>query len=118
MDNDVSRYHQILARVGEIIRRNELPFRPYLHAHIPRMTLVASNSLKLYLNIKIFKYHLREFACANERHPGDVRVKVGSERKFASSDTRAKTRQKSVSSRSVVTIDYLARGGPPKLAVV
>ena len=32
-------------------------------------------------------YYLREFACANERHPWDVRVKVGSERKFASSDT-------------------------------
>ena len=29
--------------------------------------------------------YLREFACANERHPGDVRVKVGSERQAASS---------------------------------
>ena len=31
-------------------------------------------------------------ACANERHPWDVRGKVGSARKFASSDTRAKVR--------------------------
>ena len=31
----------------EIIRRRGLPFRPHLPAHIPRMTLVASNSLKI-----------------------------------------------------------------------
>ena len=29
----------------------------------------------------------------NGRHPGDVRVKVGSERKFVTSDKFAKTRQ-------------------------
>ena len=44
--------------------------------------------------------NLREFACANELHPWDVRVKVGSERKFATSDKDAKARQISVSSRS------------------
>ena len=32
---------------GESSRRCELPFRPHLPAHIPRMTLVSSNSLKL-----------------------------------------------------------------------
>ena len=40
-------------------------------------------------------YGLREFACANERHPLDVRMKVGSERKVASSDNFAKFRQSS-----------------------
>ena len=33
---------------GDFIRGRELPFRPHLPAHIPRMTLVAGNSLKLY----------------------------------------------------------------------
>ena len=46
--------------------------------------------------IYLVVYNLREFACANERHPWDVRVKVGSERKFASSDKLAKIRQLSV----------------------
>ena len=33
-------------KFGASIRGRELPFRPHLHAHIPRMTLVAGNSLK------------------------------------------------------------------------
>ena len=57
--------------------------------------------------------NLREFACANERHPWDVRVKVGSERKFASSEKFAKVWQSSVSSKSGFFIAYSARGGTP-----
>ena len=34
-------------KVGDRFRRSRLPFRPHLPAHIPRMTLVAGNSLKL-----------------------------------------------------------------------
>ena len=30
---------------GDTFRRNELPFRPYLHAHIPRMTYVSTGKL-------------------------------------------------------------------------
>ena len=56
--------------------------------------------------ISMIRDYLREFACANERHPWDVRVKVGSERKFASSDNR-------VISRSVVLFADSARGDPP-----
>ena len=51
-------------------------------------------------------------ACANERHPWDVRGKVGSERKFATSERHAKIRQTSVISRSVVIKWDFARGGP------
>ena len=60
--------------------------------------------------------NLREFGCANERHPWDVRGKVGSERKFASSDKRAKSRQISVSSRSWFLFGDSARGDPQILA--
>ena len=56
---------------------------------------------------------LREFAFANERHPWDVRVKVGSERKFVTSDTVAKVRIISVVARSVVVLEDSTRGGPP-----
>ena len=47
----------------------------------------------MYIYIYMYTYNLREFACANSRHPWDVRVNVGSERKFASSDKFAKSRQ-------------------------
>ena len=40
--NNGSRYHRGLARFGELIRRRELPFRPHLPAHIPRMTFVST----------------------------------------------------------------------------
>ena len=56
----------------------------------------------------IIYINLREFACATEHHPWDVRVKVGSERKFALS----------VGSRCVVNDGVGGRGGSPKLAVV
>ena len=38
---------RVLADFGDFIWCRELPLRPHLPAHIPRMTLVASNSLKL-----------------------------------------------------------------------
>ena len=59
--------------------------------------------------------NLREFACANERHPWDVRGKVGSEWEFGTSEKVAKSRQKSVMSRSLFLFVYSARGTPPNL---
>ena len=35
----------ITPKVGDFIRRRELPFRPHLHAHIPRMTFVSTAKL-------------------------------------------------------------------------
>ena len=52
------------------------------------------------------------------RNPGDARMKVGSEREFATSDNSAKTRQIRVSPRSLVFIVYSVRGDPPKLALL
>ena len=49
----------------------------------------------------------------NVRHPWDARVKVGSERKFASSDTAATGRNRPPWTKSVVLYHYFARGGPP-----
>ena len=46
-----------------------------------------------------------------DRTPGDARVKVGSERQAAS-------RQREGGARSGFTIYYLARGVPPKLALL
>ena len=51
-----------------------------------------------------------------DRNPGDARVKVGSERKFVTSDTVARPRQTSVSSRSVVFFGDSARRDPQNLA--
>ena len=59
--------------------------------------------------MKIHFIHLRELFY--DRNPGDARVKVGSERKVASSPT-------SVSARSGVRIWEFVRGGPPKLALL
>ena len=52
--------------------------------------IINNNDSNTNTNINI---NLREFACANERHPWDVRGKVGSERKFASSEKFAKIHQ-------------------------
>ena len=54
---------------------------------------------------------LREFACATERHPWDVRVKVGSERKFATSEKRANFRPNPVSTKSYVLYYFFGRRG-------
>ena len=43
--NDRFRPHRNLADFGDRIRRRELPLRPYLPAHIPRMTVVAQAKL-------------------------------------------------------------------------
>ena len=55
---------------------------------------------------------LFEGVACYERHPWDVRVKVGSERKFATSDKDAKTRQNPVSTRSFVNDSDDFRGDP------
>ena len=57
-------------------------------------------------------YSFEGVACY-ERHPWDVRGKVGSERKSRTSDKLAKIRQLSVGWRSVVIKWDSARGGPP-----
>ena len=61
-----------------------------------------------------FKYfcYLRELFC--DRNPGDARVKVGSERKVAS----RRKRPTGVSPRSGFLHHYIARRGPPKLALL
>ena len=56
---------------------------------------------------------LREFASANERHPWDVRGKVGSERKFATSERFAKIRCRRDRS---LTIALVPAGGPKILS--
>ena len=43
--NDRSRSHRKLATFGDFFRRRELPFRPHLPAHIPRMTFVSTGKL-------------------------------------------------------------------------
>ena len=54
-------------------------------------------------------------SCLHCRHHGDVRVKVGSERKVASSPARAQTGCRR--DRYASNTDY-ARGDPPKLALL
>ena len=56
-------------------------------------------------------YNLREFASANERHPWDVRGKVGSERKFATSDNFANGRL----GRDPCFYSRIPPAGPPKI---
>ena len=53
-------------KVGEFIRRRGLPFRPHLPAHIPRMTLVASNSLKLILILILILIFILVLSCTNQ----------------------------------------------------
>ena len=69
------------------------------------------------------KDDLREFASANERHPGDAHGKVGSERESESSDTAANFRQRSptagVDEIGRFSIAFRPRGtlfGRPELA--
>ena len=57
---------------------------------------------------------MREFALCYSRHPWDVRVKGGSERKFVTSDKFAKIRIISVSVRSGVQHRGISPRGTPK----
>ena len=43
----------ISPKFGAVIRRRELPFRPHLHAHIPRMTFVSTGKLPQIITIII-----------------------------------------------------------------
>ena len=60
---------------------------------------------------------LFEGVACYERHPWDARGKVGLERKFATSDTLAKSRQGSVGSRSWFLFKEFRPRGPQILVV-
>ena len=66
----------------------------------------------LLLRLHFFWYNLRELFY--DRNRGDARVKVGSERKFASRPGRPTDS----SPRSAISLGPFARGDPPKLALL
>ena len=81
--------HEFCAMTPRPLRSTRFPVSNRQHPHVKDHTgLGGPNSLKLAIVLELF-----EGVACYERHPWDVRVKVGSERKFASSDNFTNFRQ-------------------------